>query len=935
MGTGIEASENDVTVYVNGTAKTVTLSGENAGAFSIETPANETYARAEIKQDNNNELIITPVAAGETSVTVIEGNGGKTLTINITVLGTTIVADPQNVTAYVGGSNQTVALGGENSGTFTIETEPEATVVTASISGNILTIKPVGVGSTSVTVKELNGNKTTTVNVEVKETSIDANNKDVTLYVGGAKGTVTITGTELGTLSIEKAPDGSYATAEINPDNNKELIITPVGAGSTNVVVKEGNGNKTVTIKITVLATSITPQSVELYAGGTAKTVTIQGLNMGTLTIENGPDTTKATASISGTSLTVTPAAAGTTSLTLKEANGNKTATISITVLATSIEATPNSLSVNVSDGVQTVQLSGTNAGTFSIVTGPNSAVATAQISGSTLTITPVGKGETSVVVKEGNGNKQTTISITVSAEVSAPNVPATDYGAIVNGYDCTNSAAVNNWLLFYADDNNIYLIADDYIPYANIPNSSGGHKPNQGAYPRAAYFNNILNDYSGSSSIIDPKIQSLNNDYFTKGYSSTNNNMKAVAYMLDTNAWSIYAGEYAEYAVGGPSIEMLMASYSEKCGVDYRARANSNIGYQTSKDGGLSWKATQGEMLSRSDETYVIKSTSNAYGYWVTSPSDTFLDQIMYVGYDGDVVDNSYYGSSYGFRPIVCLKSNIKLEKNPDGSYTIVEPPKNNNINPTTDYGAIVNGYESEYSDVVGWRIFYADTENTYLIADDYIPYENIPTNSSGNKLTKGNYTRGAYFSPTLMDNYSGSESITDPDIKSLNNDYFTKNYSSSDYNMKAVAYMLDTNAWKGFAGDKAEYAVGGPSIEILMASYSEKYEVDYRTRAWGTTGYQISNNGGVSWESEINGMLNSGDRTYVINDTNNAIGMWVASPCMNSNDYLFFIYNVGKVASADYGYYGITDGGFRPLVCLKSDTQLVKNSDGSYTIL
>ena len=442
MGTGIEASETDVTVYVNGTAKTVTLSGENAGAFSIETPANETYARAEIKQDNNNELIITPVAAGETSVTVIEGNGGKTLTINITVLGTTIVADPQNVTAYVGGSNQTVALGGENSGTFTIETEPEATVATASISGNILTIKPVGVGSTSVTVKELNGNKTTTVNVEVKETSIDANNKDVTLYVGGAKGTVTITGTELGTLSIEKAPDGSYATAEINQDNNKELIITPVGAGSTNVVVKEGNGNNTVTININVLATTITasPESVIAYVDGSNQTVTLGGENAGTFSIEGEPNEETATAEINpqnNNELIITPISEGTTSVVVREANGGKTVEIPIEVRQTSIGATSTDITAYVGGADQNVSISGTYMGELSISKEPEEGVATVSLGdNNVLTIHPVGEGQTSVEVKEANGNKTITINIRVIR--SNMTATSTNVTAYVGGTDQT-----------------------------------------------------------------------------------------------------------------------------------------------------------------------------------------------------------------------------------------------------------------------------------------------------------------------------------------------------------------------------------------------------------------------------------------------------------------------------------------------------------------
>ena len=94
---------------------------------------------------------------------------------------------------------------------------------------------------------------------------------------------------------------------------------------------------------------------------------------------------------------------------------------------------------------------------------------------------------------------------------------------------------------------------------------------------------------------------------------------------MLYTNAWSTYKGANADYAVGGPSIEMIMKSYSQKHGVDYRAQASSATGYQISTDGGLNWNTyitSSSEYLSTSDSLYVITSTSNAYAYWVASPS-------------------------------------------------------------------------------------------------------------------------------------------------------------------------------------------------------------------------------------------------------------------------------------------------------------------------
>ena len=146
---------------------------------------------------------------------------------------------------------------------------------------------------------------------------------------------------------------------------------------------------------------------------------------------------------MSGTSLTITPTStAGTTSLVLQESNGKKTAIINISVLATSITASPSSVTANVSDGNQRVTLGGTNHGTFKIVTPPNSSIATASISGSTLTIVPKAGGETSVVVKEGNGNKKITIKITLTASI-----PTSE--SYVGNYADTNGDETADGIIF------------------------------------------------------------------------------------------------------------------------------------------------------------------------------------------------------------------------------------------------------------------------------------------------------------------------------------------------------------------------------------------------------------------------------------------------------------------------------------------------------
>lgn len=57
---------------------------------------------------------------------------------------------------------------------------------------------------------------------------------------------------------------------------------------------------------------------------------------------------------------------------------------------------------------------------------------------------------------------------------------------------------------------------------------------------------------------------------------------------------------------------------------------------------------------------------------YWIASPSGNDTNYIMLVNPTGSVVSNSYGGTNGGFRPLICLKSNVKLERQENGTYII-----------------------------------------------------------------------------------------------------------------------------------------------------------------------------------------------------------------------------------------------------------------------
>ena len=269
--------------------------------------------------------------------------------------------------------------------------------------------------------------------------------------------------------------------------------------------------------------------------------------------------------------------------------------------------------------------------------------------------------------------NEVPTPSITAS-KVSKN--PQKYYGSYVD-YTTTNTLSENyKWRIFYATDSNIYLIASDYISLADLPATAKGNKPanTETSCPKAAPLDKVIGDYTGSASIAGD-MKWFNKDYFDKGYSSTYNNMKAVAYLLDKQIWTDkFKGNGAEYVVGGPSLDMVLSSYNQFTNQSnvYQAKVTDATGYQLSYDGGKNWKDfidNTSKYLTQGDTLYRISSQRNSFAYWISSPSANGFNYVMLVYYSGDVCC-TYCNSTnrLGFRPIVCLKSGISLKEVEEG---------------------------------------------------------------------------------------------------------------------------------------------------------------------------------------------------------------------------------------------------------------------------
>ena len=332
----------------------------------------------------------------------------------------------------------------------------------------------------------------------------------------------------------------------------------------------------------------------------------------------------------------------------------------------------------------------------------------TSNMNGPTISNVTVGSG-VSVYAK-----LFTTADIKNNASIDSEN--GSFYGAYVTNYITDNdiyikdNAQGQNWKILYAgklneDDtgSHIYLIASNYIHYNGMPTVmvNGVEKTaqvtyNDGAdiYPYRGNFKNIRSAYSGSEAVAE-SMRYLNKNYYeflatqnSTNSISTRENMKSVAYMLDINIWNKYAKTHADWAIGGPSIELLIESMNDKHysatkqllagSIEATSQAEivtiSVYGYRLSTNNGNSWGTDMSASLLstalKTDTLYFMGNSTDittAYCCFTSSPSDYTNENLktsLVGNWGAGTVGEVWYDyGRAGFRPVVRLNSNVKFK--------------------------------------------------------------------------------------------------------------------------------------------------------------------------------------------------------------------------------------------------------------------------------
>lgn len=274
-------------------------------------------------------------------------------------------------------------------------------------------------------------------------------------------------------------------------------------------------------------------------------------------------------------------------------------------------------------------------------------------------------------VIKE-NGE----IAITRKGYETAKTLEYNKIGLPVTGIKCNygtgeNEVNITDWQILDVEAGNLYLISKNRVMNPDGNTHFGLDKVTNtatGKYtevPAVKYFMN-------SNTIISKIAEKWLNKYVTNiknniyGYTNNNDaNKRATLYALDSDIWKksfiktnkgLDYSNNVEYLIGSPTIEMFCDSYNKKnnpTGELIKVSLNST-GYSPINN-------------------LILTPFLTNLRYWIASPSNTYITDILYVDRNKIHYD-AYHNATLGFRPVICLKSNVELKANYAEDETTIE---------------------------------------------------------------------------------------------------------------------------------------------------------------------------------------------------------------------------------------------------------------------
>ena len=233
---------------------------------------------------------------------------------------------------------------------------------------------------------------------------------------------------------------------------------------------------------------------------------------------------------------------------------------------------------------------------------------------------------------------------------------PQAYYGKKVTNYKVSDSDT-NTYRLFYVDKDNYFKDGYNTI------------------YLKADFSGSVScsTSYDASQTLIkkmNPLWATKGNTVAAKTTTISNENEQAAAWLCDPSKWTAYCDtDKANYAIGGPSVEMYVKSYNQTHGDDAlgcQYQTNNAPGYiykvnNTIQNSGWFTNSDTLDYSMKYKSMYCGQNGKKTGSWWLASPSAYGSDRVCYVeGYSAYLICCPYSGGSCGVSQLVSLKSSF-----------------------------------------------------------------------------------------------------------------------------------------------------------------------------------------------------------------------------------------------------------------------------------
>ncbi len=186
----------------------------------------------------------------------------------------------------------------------------------------------------------------------------------------------------------------------------------------------------------------------------------------------------------------------------------------------------------------------------------------------------------------------------------------------------------------------------------------------------------NYLLHWASVPSSISSTVRQDNLFKFTYTLNANNASSICTSKLLDTALWSNFVdASVADYAIGGPTIEMYAKSWNAK-GYSTITPTIETTGYKVNGDTYVDMSSNTGfnNNLYYPHNEFTGFNDEEIGSYWLAAPSVEGNENVMVICFDGWVDYGSYYSSDVGVRPVIALKEGINAEKDANGIWQLSE---------------------------------------------------------------------------------------------------------------------------------------------------------------------------------------------------------------------------------------------------------------------